>query len=59
MITMTMLTTPAAARRCMKARKASRLTCGHYVLRGCFIIRLENLSWVCVECATATWETTR
>lgn len=56
---MATVTSPAPVRRCMKARKASRLTCGHFVSRGTFIVRLENLSWCCVECAIETWKVTR
>lgn len=36
--------------RVMKARKSSRLGCGHYVLRGELITR-QGDGWRCLDCA--------
>lgn len=41
-----------AVARCMKARKSSRVSCGHYVLRGQLIVN-HGQGWRCLECALA------
>lgn len=42
----------ARAVRVRKARRASRLSCGHYVLAGHQIGRRDG-GWICIECALA------
>ena len=36
--------------RVMKARRSSRVGCGHYVLRGELIVHRDS-RWVCLPCA--------
>jgi hypothetical protein len=38
--------------RVMKARRSSRLACGHYVLAGMQIVRAGS-RWTCLPCALA------
>jgi len=35
--------------RVMKARRSSRVTCGHYVMRGELIVHRDR--WMCLPCA--------
>jgi hypothetical protein len=39
--------------RVRKARRASTLSCGHYVNVGHQIISHDGKRWICVECAIA------
>ena len=41
-----------SATRVRKARKSSRVACGHYVLVGQVIVRRGG-RWACLECALA------
>lgn len=41
-----------AATRVRKARKSSRVACGHYVLTGQVIVRRGG-RWICLPCALA------
>lgn len=41
-----------AANRVRKARRSSKVACGHYVLVGHIIVRRAG-RWTCLECALA------
>lgn len=43
--------------RVRKARRSSRVACGHYVLVGAVIVRRAG-RWVCMPCALAAIKTT-
>lgn len=45
-----------AATRVRKARRSSRVSCGHYVLVGHIIVRRAG-RWTCLECALADIKT--
>ena len=46
-----------AATRVRKARRSSKVACGHYVLVGHIIVRRAG-RWTCLECAIAGIKTT-
>jgi hypothetical protein len=39
--------------RVRKARRSSRVACGHYVNRG-QLIASNDTGWICIDCALAT-----
>jgi hypothetical protein len=39
--------------RVRKARRASRLTCGHHVLTGQLIASRDGRTWICINCQLA------
>ena len=43
--------------RVRKARRASVLSCGHYVLTGQKIVSRDRGPWTCLPCALAALET--
>lgn len=43
--------------RVMKARKSSRVACGHYVLVGQLIVNRGD-GWLCLDCALTAIKTT-
>jgi hypothetical protein len=46
-----------AATRVRKARRSSRVSCGHYVLTGHIIVRRAG-RWTCLDCALRAIKTT-